>query len=123
MKKNRRKEKDRFCGINGGIKSPRYPGGDASSILFPERRKSLVLRSVLRRCGSACCFPAKGRCSQERIRGPEVVGSTAPPITARPSLSTLPHVTVWKTSVCARCQVFRFKPRSHSNMKNNKNFF
>lgn len=32
MKKNRRKEKDRFCGINGGIKSPRYPG-DASSIL------------------------------------------------------------------------------------------
>lgn len=34
MKKNRRKEKDRFCGINGGIKSPRYPGRDASSILY-----------------------------------------------------------------------------------------
>ena len=105
------------------ISSISWPRCLFHSVCIPERRKSLVLRSVLRRCGSACCFPAKGRCSQERIRGPEVVGSTAPPITARPSLSTLPHVTVWKTSVCARCQVFRFKPRSHSNMKNNKNFF
>lgn len=74
-----------------------------------------VLRSVLRRCGSACCFPAKGRCLQERIRGPEVVGSTAPPITARPSLSTLPHVAVWKMSVCARCQVFRLS-RVHTRL-------
>lgn len=40
-----------------------------------------VLHSVLHSRGSACCLPAKGRCLQERIRGPEVVGSTAPAIT------------------------------------------
>lgn len=40
-----------------------------------------VLRNVLHSRGSACYFPAKGRCLQERIRGPEVVGSTAPAIT------------------------------------------
>lgn len=68
------------------------------------QRKTGRASFVLHCCGSACCFPAKGRCLQERIRGPEVVGSTAPPITARPSLSTLPHVT---TRTHAHFQVFR----------------
>lgn len=108
-------EASNFCNRKKGKISKRVGKEERMARFCSGQRKTGRASFVLRRCGSACCFPAKGRCLQERIRGPEVVGSTAPPITARPSLSTLPHVAVWKMSVCARCQVFRLS-RVHTRL-------
>lgn len=70
------------------IKFPRCPRGNRLKYVVVLVKGDLhrqgairVLHNVLHSRGSACYFPAKGRCLQERIRGPEVVGSTAPAIT------------------------------------------